>query len=90
MGRKSIPRAAQFAGTLRILAASSALCGRHDDAQKAIARACQLDPNSRISNIKDRVGRFRPEDFIRYAEGLRIARLSAMVSDGVRVICRSD
>jgi TolB-like protein len=61
--------------TLRLMAASNALCGHLAEAQKAIAYARRLDPNLRVSNIKDRVGRFRPEDFTRYAEALRLAGL---------------
>jgi hypothetical protein len=38
--------------------------------------ALELDPQMRIFNLKDRVGIFRrPEDFAKYAEGLRIAGL---------------
>jgi tetratricopeptide (TPR) repeat protein len=61
--------------TLRLMAAGNALCGDLDEARKAVATARHLDPNLRISNIKDRVGRFRPEDFTRYAEALRLAGL---------------
>jgi tetratricopeptide (TPR) repeat protein len=64
-----------YLGALRNLAACNALCGRLDEAQKAIARACQLDADLRISNLKDRVGPYRPEDFARFAEGLRLAGL---------------
>jgi TolB-like protein/tetratricopeptide (TPR) repeat protein len=61
--------------TLRILAASTALSGQLDEARKAIARARHLDPNSRISNLKHRVGRFGPDDYARYADALRLAGL---------------
>jgi len=64
-----------FLGAIRNLAASSALCGRLDEAQKALARARRLDPDLRISNLKDRVGPYRPEDFARFAEGMRLAGL---------------
>jgi TolB-like protein/Tfp pilus assembly protein PilF len=64
-----------FLGAIRNLAASSALCGRLDEAQKALARARHLDPDLRISNLKDRVGPYRPEDFARFAEGMRLAGL---------------
>jgi tetratricopeptide (TPR) repeat protein len=60
-------------GALRI--ASNALCGRLEEAQKAVARACQLDPDLRISNLRNRVGPYRPGDFARFAEGLRLAGL---------------
>jgi TolB-like protein len=62
--------------TLRILAVSNAFAGRLEEAQKAVARALQLDPEMRISNLKGRIGTFRrPEDYAKYAEGLRMAGL---------------
>jgi hypothetical protein len=64
-----------FVGAIRNLAASNALCGHLDEAQKALARARRLDPDLRISNLKDRVGPYRPEDFARFAEGMRLAGL---------------
>src|SRR5262249_48980303 len=65
----------RFLGAIRNLAASSALSGRLDEAQKAVARARNLDPDLRISNLRDRVGPFRPADFARFAEGMRLAGL---------------
>ena len=57
----------------RLLASSSALSGRPDQAQKALARALQLDPGLEMSTLS---GAFRrAEDFERYAEGLRLAGL---------------
>jgi tetratricopeptide (TPR) repeat protein len=62
--------------TLRIAAVSNAYAGRLEEAQKAIARALELDPDMRLSNIKNRIGTFRrPEDFAKYADGLRRAGL---------------
>jgi len=61
---------------LRIAAASHALAGRLEQAQKALARLRELDPALRISNLRDRLGPFRrPEDIARYEEGLRRAGL---------------
>jgi tetratricopeptide (TPR) repeat protein len=45
-----------FLGAIRNLAASRAMCGRLERAQKALARARDLDPGLRISNLMDRVG----------------------------------
>jgi TolB-like protein len=59
--------------TIRLLAATNALSGRLEEARKAIARGRALDPGMRISNLKDRVGPFHPEDFARYADALRLA-----------------
>jgi hypothetical protein len=57
------------------MAASSALSGRLDEARKALARVRRLDPALRLSNLKDRVGPYRPEDFARFAQGMRLAGL---------------
>ena len=61
--------------TIRLLAASNALCGRLDEAQKAIAHGLRLDPNLRVATLKDRVGPYRPDDFVRYMHALRAAGL---------------
>ncbi|HKA81804.1 MAG TPA: hypothetical protein VKD43_17320, partial [Xanthobacteraceae bacterium] len=62
--------------TLRVAAVSNALAGRLEDARKAVARALELDPDMRLSNLKDRIGTFRrPEDFAKYADALRKAGL---------------
>jgi len=61
---------------LRIGAAADALAGHLEPAQKAVARLLQLNPNERVSNLKDIFGPYRrPEDPLRYAEGLRQAGL---------------
>ena len=61
---------------LRVAAASNALAGRIEQAQKALARLRQLDPALRVSNLKDRIGPYRrPEDLARQEEGLRKAGL---------------
>jgi tetratricopeptide (TPR) repeat protein len=64
-----------FLSAIRVAAASNACAGRLDEAHRLIARALQLDPSLRISNLKDRVPAFRPEVFAKYAEGLRKAGL---------------
>src|SRR5215831_13395603 len=62
--------------TLRVAAASYALAGRLEEARKAVARALELDPDMRLSNLKDRIGIFRrPEDYAKYADALRRAGL---------------
>jgi predicted Zn-dependent protease len=61
----------------RLLASSSALSGRLDQAQKALARALQLDPGIDMSTVSQNDFNWRrAEDFERYAEGLRLAGLS--------------
>jgi len=58
-----------------VAAASSALAGQATDAQKAMARLRQLDPDLRISNLGDLFPISRPQDFARWAEGMRRAGL---------------
>jgi tetratricopeptide (TPR) repeat protein len=63
-------------GALRLIAASNALAGRPEEARNAIARALELDPEMRLSNLTDRIHKFRrAEDFEKYAEALRLAGL---------------
>jgi TolB-like protein/Tfp pilus assembly protein PilF len=60
---------------IRILVSSNALCGRLDQARNALDRACHLDPEFCLSNLKDRVGPMRVDDFARFTEGFRLAGL---------------
>jgi TolB-like protein len=64
-----------FLGAIRNLTASNALRGDLEQARSALARARDLDPGLRISNLKDQVGPYRPDDFSRFAEGMRLAGL---------------
>jgi tetratricopeptide (TPR) repeat protein len=60
---------------IRSLAASAALAGQLEKAQRAMARLRQLEPTLRISNLRDVLGSYRAEDFARLADGLRKAGL---------------
>jgi adenylate cyclase len=65
-----------FQVALRAAAASNALAGNLELAERAMTRLRQIDPELRISNL----GRFwgpyrRPEDFRRFAEAMRKAGL---------------
>jgi TolB-like protein/class 3 adenylate cyclase len=61
---------------LRIAAASNAMAGRSEQANKAMARLRDLSPTLRLSNLKDLLGPYRrAEDVARYEEGLRQAGL---------------
>lgn len=61
---------------LRIGAASNAMAGRLDQAQKAVVRLRKLNPTLRVSNLKNVLGPYRrAEDISRYEEGLRRAGL---------------
>jgi TolB-like protein/Tfp pilus assembly protein PilF len=64
-----------FPGALRIAAASHALGGRVEQAQKAVARLRRVDPTLRLSNLKNVVPFFHPEFLRRLADGLRKAGL---------------
>jgi TolB-like protein len=62
--------------TLRLIAASGGLAGHCDDAQTAVARLHELDPEFRVSSIKGwSRATTRPEDLARLEEGLRKAGL---------------
>jgi TolB-like protein len=58
-----------------IVAASHALAGRTDEARQALRHLRGLDPELRISNLKDWVLLRRPEDLAVFTEGLRKAGL---------------
>jgi TolB-like protein len=59
-----------------VVAASAAFIGHHATSQRAMGRLRQFVPDLRISNLKDRLFPVRrPEDFDRWAEGLRKAGL---------------
>ncbi|MGF6331370.1 TolB-like protein [Pseudomonas sp. BS3782 TE3695] len=58
-----------------LMAASHALSGRMDKAKQAMQRLQALDPSLRVSNLKNWLPIQRPEDFARFADGLRLAGL---------------
>jgi Flp pilus assembly protein TadD len=60
---------------IRTLAASSAMAGRQDKAQEAMAHLRKLDPGLRIANLRDLFPLRRVEDFVKWEEGLRLAGL---------------
>jgi TolB-like protein len=61
---------------LRIGAASNAMAGRLEQAQKAVVRLQQVYPTLRVSDLKTVLGPYRrAEDPARYEEGLRRAGL---------------
>jgi adenylate cyclase len=64
-----------FIAATYISAASHALAGRPEIAERAMAQARQFDPARRISNLKDDIPLRRLEDYSRLAEGLRKAGL---------------
>jgi TolB-like protein len=64
-----------YTTTIIIAAASNALVGRFEEAQKAMARLRELDPALRIANVRDWAPLRRPEDLERLEDGLQKAGL---------------
>ena len=60
---------------VRVAAASHALAGRLEEAQKAMAHLLPLHPALRVSNLNELLPLRRPEDSARLAEGMRKAGL---------------
>jgi tetratricopeptide (TPR) repeat protein len=72
---RALRKQADYTAAVRVAAASHALAGRQADAEKAIARLCDLDPAFHISDLSDRAPLRRPQDLTKFAEGLRKAGL---------------
>ena len=64
-----------FLMVVSVIAASHALAGRSDEAQRAMKHLRELDPTLRVSNLADWIPIRRPEDFATFADGLRKAGL---------------
>jgi tetratricopeptide (TPR) repeat protein len=75
MAEKACRERPNFLGAQRMAAVCNAAAGRLDEARLCVARALQLDPDLRISNLKDRMGPRRAEDFAKYVEAMRKAGL---------------
>jgi TolB-like protein/class 3 adenylate cyclase len=73
--QKSVREQPNFAPMMRLFAASCAMAGKLEEAQKALRRARELDPVFRIAHIVETTPLRRMEDFARYEEGLRLAGL---------------
>ncbi|MBL8705954.1 MAG: winged helix-turn-helix domain-containing protein [Rhodospirillales bacterium] len=72
---KSLSEAPRSHPALRISAASHAFRGDMEQARSAIERLRRIDPNLRISNLRNVLGPYRPDDVAKYQEGLRRAGL---------------
>jgi len=72
---KSLQGAPNYTPGYCVAAASNALVGRIEKAQKIAARFHQLYPGFRVSSMKDYFPLRRPEDLARYEDGLRKAGL---------------
>jgi len=64
-----------FGLALAIIAASQALAGRSEAAQRAAQQLHQLNPGLQPSNLKDWIPFRRPQDLELFADGLRKAGL---------------
>jgi tetratricopeptide (TPR) repeat protein len=71
--RRAMRDQPKFLGALRLVAASSALTGRMDEAREAAARHYEIDPMMRVSKLSAYNPLRRPDDLARFAEGLRLA-----------------
>jgi tetratricopeptide (TPR) repeat protein len=72
---KALQARPNYVQGMRMAAAGHALAGRLEEARKMMARMRQIDPELRVSNLKNVIGYFGSEDFARYSEGLRKAGL---------------
>ena len=72
---KSMRENPNFLLAVCMAAASNALAGRLEPAQKAMARALECNPDLRMSNLGDQAPFRRAKDFATFAEGLRKAGL---------------
>jgi tetratricopeptide (TPR) repeat protein len=64
-----------FLMVVSVIAASHALAGRPDEAQRAMKHLRELDPTLRVCNLADWLPIRRPEDLATFADGLRKAGL---------------
>ena len=72
---KSFRQLPSFLMPVGVIAASHALAGRTDEAQRAISHLRDLDPTLRLSNLRDWLPFRRPQDLATFADGLRRAGL---------------
>ena len=72
---KSFRELPSFLMVVSILAASQALAGRKEEAERAMAHLRRLDPALRISNLRAWLPIHRPEDLAIFADWLRKAGL---------------
>jgi tetratricopeptide (TPR) repeat protein len=72
---KSLRQLPSFLMVAAVSAASHALAGHRDEAERAISQVRRLDPKLRIANLGDWLRIRRPQDIATFAEGLRRAGL---------------
>ncbi|HEV7320504.1 MAG TPA: winged helix-turn-helix domain-containing tetratricopeptide repeat protein [Ensifer sp.] len=72
---KALANLPSLLAAVALAAASHALAGRPDEARRYMQRLRQLDPALSVSNLRDWLPIHRPDDFKRFADGLRLAGL---------------
>ncbi|MDZ3992448.1 winged helix-turn-helix domain-containing tetratricopeptide repeat protein [Pseudomonas sp. Teo4] len=72
---KALGNLPSLLAAVALLAASHALSGRMDNAHQAMQRLRALDPELRLSALRQWLPIYRDEDLARLAEGLRLAGL---------------
>jgi TolB-like protein len=72
---KAVRELPSFLMVVSVIAASHALAGRPDEAQRAMKHLRELDPTLRVSNLTDWIPIRRPQDLATFADGLRKAGL---------------
>src|SRR5262249_7616976 len=72
---KSFRDLPSFLMVVAVIAASHALAGRTNEAQRAMQHLRQLDPALHISNLRDWLPIRRPQDLAIFSDGLRQAGL---------------
>jgi TolB-like protein len=75
LAEKAFRQLPSFLMVVGIIAASHALAGHQDEAQRAMNHLRQLDPTLRLSNLADWLPIRRPKDLATFADGLRTAGL---------------
>ena len=75
LAEKVFRRLPSFLMVVGVIAASHALAGHQDEAQRAMNHLRQLDPTLRLSNLADWLSIRRPKDLATFADGLRKAGL---------------
>src|SRR4029077_9608229 len=72
---KAVPGLPRLLMVVGVIAASHALAGRPDEAQRAMKHLRELDPTLRVSNLANWLPIRRPEHLATFADGLRKAGL---------------
>jgi len=75
LAEKAFRHLPSFLMVVGVIAASHALAGHQDEAQRAMNHLRQLDPTLRLSNLADWLPIRRPKDLATFADGLRRAGL---------------